>query len=79
MNDIVDLTDTFNDIVSEYLIGEDGEIVVDLDAWATEDLVQLRDLITAALQVRASEYMDRGLALQDSEDEYLEEGYPVYE
>jgi hypothetical protein len=53
MNDIVDLTDTFSDLVENYT-GEFGAIV-DLDAWATEDLTAIAEIIERVLEERAYE------------------------
>jgi hypothetical protein len=57
MNDTVDLTDTFNDLVEHYTgelgVGECG--VVDLDAWATEDLEMVIRIFERAIEERANE------------------------
>lgn len=50
-NDVVDLTDRFNDIVDTYQ--GMGDAIVDLDAWATEDLLEVVSIVEQAIHLRA--------------------------
>ena len=54
MNDIVDLTDAFNDIIDEYT-GELGGIV-DLDAWHISDIERCMQILEQVLQLRIDSY-----------------------
>lgn len=48
-NDVVDLTDRFNDLISEYATTEGN--VCDFDGWNAEDLTDLRDVILQAVEL----------------------------
>jgi len=54
VDEIIELTDELNNLLGEYLgDGEDDMIVVDLDAWATCDLLAAQDIFMTALEIRA--------------------------
>lgn len=56
IDEIIELTDEFNALLEEYLgDGEEGMIVVDLDAWATCDLLAVQDIFMTALELRAEQ------------------------
>lgn len=52
-NDIADLTDSFNDLIENYQ--EADSMVVDFDAWSTEDLLELVGIVDQALHLRAAQ------------------------
>jgi hypothetical protein len=66
-NDIVDLTDQFNELILEYM--GYGDQVVDFDCWAVSDILRLADLVAcgAALAV-----VQRTPNTEDDSDEYYE-------
>jgi hypothetical protein len=61
-NDIMDLTDRLGDLLSEYGIADGAGEVVDLDAWATEDLATCHKIFEQALELRAGEEIARSIA-----------------
>jgi len=70
-NDIVDLTDEFNRIISEYEGGMTEGSVVDFDAWCVDDIVALSSVIDQALELCIQQ---RLLELErETNDELLEE------
>lgn len=61
--DIVELTDRIRELIDYYTVGAEGqELLVDLDAWNSDDLREMIGLITLVLR-------DRG------EDDTLDELY----
>lgn len=73
-NNIVDLTDQFNDILSEYDVGDHA---VDLDAWSTWDLMDVLQLMEQALLLRGEELPVRP-DTSDAEKEYDDAMLPTY-
>jgi len=70
-NDIVDLTDEFNRIISEYEGGMTSGCVVDFDAWGVDDLVALSLVVDQALELCIQQ---RLLEIErETNDELLEE------
>jgi hypothetical protein len=54
IDEIIEITDELNVLLGEYLCdAEQGMIVVDLDAWATCDLLAAQDIFMTALELRA--------------------------
>ena len=76
-NDYTDLTEIFAELLDKYTV---DDILVDLDAWDTDDLVTLSEVCVQVLDLRLDD-MDlerqRQLAFEDEEevpfDEYEED------
>lgn len=61
-NDVMDLTDQLGDLLSEYGVAEGAGEVVDLDAWATQDLQACMKIFEQALELRAGQEIARSIA-----------------
>ena len=54
--DVMDLTDRVRELLDHYTVGdEEGELLVDLDAWSSEDLKEMIGLLTSILRMRDDE------------------------
>lgn len=53
MNDYMDLTDKLNDIFEQYT---DEGVIVDLDGWATGDVMDVIAIFDQVLELRSAEY-----------------------
>ena len=55
VNDIADLTDLFNEVLAQYL---DGEQVVDFDSWSLYDMLEIMSILDQAIALIGEEYAD---------------------
>jgi len=56
MTDMVSLTDRIRELLDYYTVGDDGEsLMVDLDAWNSDDLREFIGLLTVVLRERGED------------------------
>ena len=77
MNDFVDLTDEFNDLLEAYSIGEEPAAVVDLDAWSSADLNRICELSEQVLTLRGEQRSTPSEFPFDAAGEYDGSGLPL--
>ena len=54
--DIADLTDRIRDLIDYYTVKDaDGELLVDLDSWNSDDLREMISLLTAVMRERGED------------------------
>jgi hypothetical protein len=54
--DMANLTDRIRDLIDYYTVGDEGEaLMVDLDAWNSEDLREIIGLLTVVLRQRGDD------------------------
>ena len=59
MNDFADLTDAMSDLIEEHT--SDYGALIDLDAWDTDDLHRIIDIVEQVLVLRCDKEMDNAL------------------